>query len=163
VHFSGSVQACAHIVQLSVALTLDCQPTDLHTLSILVSIPDTSVTSTDLRIQLSLPSLVWTWNVANLCVLTSFVCQPDTNWSYTRERILHGDSTTIRSSCKAYSQLVIKGGRLFMHGAIPGLVVLGSTRKQAKQARGSKSICNIPPWLLHQLLSCVSSSPDFLR
>jgi hypothetical protein len=31
-------------------------------------------------------------------------------------------------------------------GAIPGLVVLGSIRKQAEQARG------IPLWPLHQLL-----------
>jgi hypothetical protein len=37
-------------------------------------------------------------------------------------------------------------------GAIPGLVVLGSIRKQAKQGRGSKPVRNIPPWPLHQLL-----------
>jgi hypothetical protein len=37
-------------------------------------------------------------------------------------------------------------------GAIPGLVVLGSIRKQAEQARGSKSVSNIPPCPLHQLL-----------
>jgi hypothetical protein len=37
-------------------------------------------------------------------------------------------------------------------GAIPGLVVLGSIRKQAEQARGSKPVRNIPPWPLHQLL-----------
>jgi hypothetical protein len=43
-------------------------------------------------------------------------------------------------------------------GAIPGLVVLCSIRKQAKQARGSKPASNIPPWLLHQFLL-----PDLLE
>jgi len=51
-----------------------------------------------------------------------------------------------------------------MGGAVPGLVVVGSIRKQAEQARGSKPVSNI----LHGLcisscfLPCVSSSPDFL-
>jgi hypothetical protein len=45
-----------------------------------------------------------------------------------------------------------------MVGANPGLVVLGSIRKQAEQARGSKSINNIPPWALCQLLL-----PDLLE
>jgi hypothetical protein len=45
-------------------------------------------------------------------------------------------------------------------GAIPGLVyiILGSIRKQAEQARGSKPVSNIPPWPLHQLLL-----PDLLE
>jgi hypothetical protein len=58
----------------------------------------------------------------------------------------------MRSNCKAFSQLVIKGERPLVGGAIPGLVVLGSIRKQAEQARGSKPVKNIRPWLLHQLL-----------
>jgi hypothetical protein len=37
-------------------------------------------------------------------------------------------------------------------GAIPGLIVLGSIRKQGEQARGSKPVMNIPPWPLHQFL-----------
>jgi hypothetical protein len=37
-------------------------------------------------------------------------------------------------------------------GAIPGLEVLGATRKQAEQARGSKPVKNTPPWPLNQLL-----------
>ena len=49
----------------------------------------------------------------------------------------------MRSNCKAFSQLVIKGERL---------VVLGSIREQAEQARGGKPVKNIPPWPLHQLL-----------
>ena len=37
-------------------------------------------------------------------------------------------------------------------GTISGLVVLGSIREQATQARGSKPVKNIPPWPLHKLL-----------
>jgi hypothetical protein len=58
----------------------------------------------------------------------------------------------MRPSCKAFSQLVIKGGGPLLVGAIPGLVVLGSRRQQAEQARGSKPVRNIPLWSLHQLL-----------
>jgi hypothetical protein len=64
----------------------------------------------------------------------------------------------MRSNCKAFSQLVIKAGGPLVGGAIPGLVVLGSIRKQAEQARGSKPVSNIPPWPLHQLLL-----PDLLE
>jgi hypothetical protein len=58
----------------------------------------------------------------------------------------------MRSNCKAFSQLVIKEERPLVGGTISGLVVLGSIRKQAEQARGSKPVRNIPPWPLHQLL-----------
>jgi hypothetical protein len=58
----------------------------------------------------------------------------------------------MRSSCKAFSQLVIKGEEPLVGGAIPGLVVLDFIREQAEQARGSKPVRNIPPWPLHQLL-----------
>ena len=64
----------------------------------------------------------------------------------------------MRSSYKAFSQLVIKGRGPIVGDAIPGLVVLGSIRKQAEQARGSKPVRNIPPWPLHQLLL-----PDLLE
>jgi hypothetical protein len=37
-------------------------------------------------------------------------------------------------------------------GAITGLVVLGSIRKQTEQGRGSNPVSNITPWLLHHLL-----------
>ena len=33
-------------------------------------------------------------------------------------------------------------------GAIPELVVLGSTRKQAEQGMGSRAVGGIPPWPL---------------
>jgi hypothetical protein len=53
----------------------------------------------------------------------------------------------MRSSCRAFSQLVIN---LWV---VPSLgVVLGSIREQAEQARRSKPVSNIPPWPLHQLL-----------
>jgi hypothetical protein len=58
----------------------------------------------------------------------------------------------MRSSCKAFSQLLIKRERPLVGGTIPGLVVLRSIREQAEQARGSKPVRNIPPWPLHQLL-----------
>jgi hypothetical protein len=64
----------------------------------------------------------------------------------------------MRSSCRAFSQLVIKRGGLIVCVAIPGLIVLGTIRKQAEQARGSKPVSNIPPWPLHQLLL-----PDLLE
>jgi hypothetical protein len=58
----------------------------------------------------------------------------------------------MRSSCGAFSQLVIKGERPLVGGTISGLAVLGSIKEQAEQARGSKPVKNIPPWPLHQLL-----------
>jgi hypothetical protein len=58
----------------------------------------------------------------------------------------------MRSNCKAFSQLVIKGERPLVGGTISGLVVLDSIREQAEQARRSKPAMNIPPWPLHQLL-----------
>ena len=64
----------------------------------------------------------------------------------------------MRSNCEAFSQILIKGIGPFVGGTIPGLVVSGSIRKQAKQARGIKPVSNIPPWPLHQLLL-----PDLLE
>jgi hypothetical protein len=45
----------------------------------------------------------------------------------------------MRSNCGAFSQLVIKGERPLVGGAISGLVVLGSIRKQAEQASGKQA------------------------
>jgi hypothetical protein len=58
----------------------------------------------------------------------------------------------MRSNCKAFSQLVIRGERPLVGGTIPGLIVFGSIREQAEQARLGKPVKNIPPWPLHQLL-----------
>jgi hypothetical protein len=54
---------------------------------------------------------------------------------------------------------------IVVDGATPGLVVLGSIRKQAQQTTGSKPVSSIPSWPLHQLLPPVpalSSCHDFL-
>jgi hypothetical protein len=61
-----------------------------------------------------------------MTVLAGFVCQLDTSWSYHRERSLSGGNASMRSSYKAFSQLVIKREGPIVGGAIPGLVVLGS-------------------------------------
>ena len=71
-------------------------------------------------------------------VLAGFVCQLDTGWSYHRERSFSWGSASMRCSCEAFSQLVIKGGGgPLVAGTIPGLVILGSIKEQAEQARGS--------------------------
>jgi hypothetical protein len=101
------------------------------------------------------------WSFLSGClpsVLAGFVCQLDTSWSYHRERSFSWGNASMRSNCKAFSQLVIKGEGPLVGGAISGLVVLGSIRKQAEQARASKPVRNIPPWPLHQLLL-----PDLLK
>ena len=64
----------------------------------------------------------------------------------------------MRSNCKAFSQLVIKGERPLVGGTISLRVALGSIREQAEQARGCKPVKNIPLWPLHQLLL-----PDLLE
>jgi hypothetical protein len=87
-----------------------------------------------------------------------FLCQLDTGWSYHRERSFRWGSASMRSNCGTFSQLVIKGEGPLMGGATSGLVVLGSIREQAEQARGSKPVKNISPWSLHQLLL-----PDLLE
>jgi hypothetical protein len=68
------------------------------------------------------------------------------------EVITEKGKASMRSSCKAFSQLVIKGGRPIVGDVIPGMVVLGSIRKQAEQGRGNKPVSTTPPWPLYQLL-----------
>jgi hypothetical protein len=51
----------------------------------------------------------------------------------------------MRSNCKAFSQLVFKGERPLVGGTVSGLLVLGSIREQAEQARLGKPVKNIPP------------------
>jgi hypothetical protein len=86
------------------------------------------------------------------CLYWLVLCQVDTGWSYHRERSFSWGNASMRSSCESFSQLVIKGERPLVGGAIPGLVVLSSIREQAEQARRSKPVKNIPPWLLYLLL-----------
>jgi hypothetical protein len=45
---------------------------------------------------------------------------------------------------------------------MPGLVVLGSIRKQAEQVMGSKAVSSSPPWPLHPLLPPGSCPVYFL-
>ena len=45
-----------------------------------------------------------------------------------------------------------------MGGAIPGLVVLGSLRKQAEQAMRSKPVSSTPPWHGLRISSCLQVS-----
>jgi hypothetical protein len=85
-------------------------------------------------------------------ILAGVVCQFDTSWSYHRGMGLPWGNASMRSSCKDFSQLVIKGERAPVGGAIPGQVALGSIRKQSEKARGSKPVSSTPPWPLHQLL-----------
>jgi hypothetical protein len=87
-----------------------------------------------------------------IAVLAGFLCQLDTSWSFHRERSFSWGNILMRSSCKEFSQLMIKGEGPIVGGTIPELVVLGSIREQDEQARGSKPVKNIPPWPLHQLL-----------
>ena len=56
----------------------------------------------------------------------------------------------MRSSCKAFS-ISAQGWRAqpIVGGAIPELVVLGSIKEQAENARGSKPVSSIPPRPLH--------------
>jgi hypothetical protein len=65
-------------------------------------------------------------------VLASFV----STWhscSYHRERRFSWGNASMRSNCKAFSQLVIKVERLLVGGTISGLAVLGSIREQSEQ------------------------------
>jgi hypothetical protein len=45
----------------------------------------------------------------------------------------------MKSNCKAFPQLVIKGERPLVVGTISGLVVLGSIKEQSEQARGKQA------------------------
>jgi hypothetical protein len=65
--------------------------------------------------------------------------QLGSGWSYHRERSFSWGNTSMISSCKAFSQLVIKGGGGLVGGTISGLVVLGSIRKQANPSMASAS------------------------
>jgi hypothetical protein len=72
-------------------------------------------------------------------ILAGFVCQLDTSWSYHKERSLPWGNASMISSCKAFSQLVIKGGRAhcgWCHSWAGSLVFYkkASWARQRKQA-----------------------------
>ena len=54
-----------------------------------------------------------------------------TQLELSKRKELRGNAS-MKSSCGAFSQLVTKVGGPIVGGAIPGLVVLGSIRKQAE-------------------------------
>jgi hypothetical protein len=58
----------------------------------------------------------------------------------------------MRYNCKAFSQYSDQEGKAPCGWCHPWAGSLSSLREQAEQARGSKSVKNIPPWPLHQLL-----------
>jgi hypothetical protein len=67
------------------------------------------------------------------------VCQLDTSWSYHRERSLPWGNASMRSSCKAFSQLVIKSERAHCEWCHPWAGSLGFYKRagwirQGKQA-----------------------------
>jgi hypothetical protein len=62
-------------------------------------------------------------------VLAGFMCQLDTGWNYHRERSFNWGSASMRSSCGAFSQLVIKGGRAPFEWCHPWAGSLGFYKK----------------------------------
>jgi hypothetical protein len=97
-------------------------------------------------------------------VLASFVSTWH-SWSYHKERSFSWGNASMRSNCKAFPQLVIKGERPLVGGTISGLIALGSIIEQDEQARRSKPVTNMPPWpcISSCFLTCLSSSPDFFQ
>jgi hypothetical protein len=71
------------------------------------------------------------------------LCQLDTAGVITEKGA--SVDASMRSNCKAFSQLVIQGERPLVGGTISGLVVLGSIREKDEQARGGKPVKNIHP------------------
>jgi hypothetical protein len=74
-----------------------------------------------------------TRNIPKHYKCTGWFCV-STGWNHHRERSVRWGNASMRSSCEAFSQLVIKGRGPILGGTIPGLIVLGSIREQAEQA-----------------------------
>ena len=73
----------------------------------------------------------------------------------------------MRSSCEAFSQLVIKEGGPIVGDAIPGLVVLGSIKKAGRASLGKQFNKQHPSMAsasapASKFLPCVSNRSDFL-
>ena len=70
----------------------------------------------------------------------------------------------MRSNCKAFSQLVIKGEGLLVGGAIPGLVVLGSIRLSKLVEAGQEAGADAEAMEGCSLLACLPwlAQPAFL-
>jgi hypothetical protein len=63
-------------------------------------------------------------NIFHIMAVVASLCHIDTGWSYHREKSFSWGNAFTRSSCKAFSQLVIKWGGPLVGGAVSGLVVL---------------------------------------
>ena len=101
------------------------------------------------------------------------LCQLDTSHSHLRGGNLNWQSVKMRKlrpirlvgcqTCEAFCQLATNGQGRSPLWVVPLLLrVLGSIRKQAEQARGSKPVSSTCPWPLHQPLP-PGSCPDFLQ
>jgi hypothetical protein len=86
------------------------------------------------------------------------------SWSYHRERSFSWENASMRSNCKAFPQLVIKGERPLVGGTISGLVVLGSIESRlSKPGEASQWRTSVHGFCISScFLTCLSSSPDFL-
>jgi hypothetical protein len=60
------------------------------------------------------------YTIFGLEVYWLVLCQLDTGWSYHRKRSFSWGNASTRSNCKAFSQLVIKGGGPLVSGASLG-------------------------------------------
>jgi len=89
--------------------------------------------------------------------VSNLFVQIGTIWSYHTERDSPWGNASMRSSCKAFSQIVTKLAAPNVGGAIHWLVVLGSIWRKAEQGRGSMPKSNIPPRPLYQLCFLASA------
>jgi hypothetical protein len=120
--------------------------------------------------------LEWALRSGFLTALAGLVCQLDTSCSYHRERSLPWGNTSMRSRCKAFSQLGIEvgGGWTSPLWVVPSLSnvrnyiytgscwVLGSKRKPRGSSPVSSTLHASALAPASKFLPSVSSCPDFL-
>jgi hypothetical protein len=100
-------------------------------------------------------------------ILAAFVCQVDTSWNYHRKGGFPWRNASMRSNCKAFSQLVIKGRRVHCRWCYswtgrPGLYKKASWASQGKQSSKQHPSMASVSAPTSKFLPCVRSSPDFL-
>jgi hypothetical protein len=120
-HISYTHQTCMHLTSTSLSLT--------HTHTHTAHIPN---------IHTSHTPHIYT-QACTHTVLAGFVCQLHTSWSYHRERSLWWGNASMRSSCKAFSQLVIKGGRAHCGWCHPWDGSLGFCKKASWTSQGKQA------------------------
>jgi hypothetical protein len=109
-------------------------------MKILTMSPIVSLNKDNEFLAVVLASFVWTWH----------------SWSYHREKSFSWGSASMRSSCKAFSQLVIKG-ELPLWGCHLWAGSLGFYKKASQKETPIHGLC-----ISSCFLTCLSSSPDFL-